>query len=608
MDPIPARIRELYQCALSLHRRLREEEFCKADSHSDCNHLPSSSSPEESWRIALEEIRTIMAGLREVRNAELAQWPFYKGRTPLPTGRSSHSTTATPLRYVPSIDGDAETLAEPSPPPAPQTTLEPILEPDSKASQGSVDSAGDNETIAPTTILGGEHSIHADPNYNTGPEPDPESDASQPPRGEQERRIPLSYKREHARSIARVMGEIRRTGDVLEVPRCPPHTRVRPRVYKLAAALLGRTAVRQFASLVNVRRDLDIERPLAQTGEDATSRIMGHIRLINSAMRRGNLCRFMVRLGELRLVREIDRHKAGRLRADPLWIAEAEEIAYRECGWSKSSFSAHRTNGYKWMRLCAGLEGLLPFIPLDRNNAMGVGPRCYLKLDPYDIRLLRTLVEGAGEHTRTLCASGLAFIDSLSSGAVDVEFMWEDQGLEPATLARYEGVMTAISPVRTTDVYHEDASLHPPAPTDSSPQDAVRCGYCLERDCVCPDVRDGARLRIGRHPLRGLTLVAVAPTAGGIAYSAGEVLGRMTGEILPPGSYKGPRAYDISCPNMPGTGVVCQLYSGNHGNILRLINHAYPPNAETCIAPMGQKWGIMVKAIVDIHDGNEVMI
>ena len=387
-------------------------------------------------------------------------------------------------------------------------------------------------------------------------------------------------------------------------------------VFKLVAAIWSRPAITQFCSLVRSRRDLDAIRLEMNLAGDVLTRIERRVRNISISDRRSMLERFLVRLNQFYLAQDIENSKDGRIRADTVVI---KQILSR-FGWKRATLDHHRRRGNKWRRICGPYDGLLCFIFLEAQNPFGISPESYLHLQDADLPLFHRLLEDS--YTKSICTAGKAFQKSLNSTAEDVEFSWES-GEASLDKVPEEDLLSFLKPFPSIpeDIY--DPTEYPcwpkpggwpvewpwPADPTSLPDIHERqCDFCLGTACTCNIIIDKARPRIKEYGLKGRGLQAIASKAGQVAYKQGEIIGQLTGKIVPSNSYSDGWSLELVRADISEEPVVCQIHCADTGNYFRLMNHSCKAAARFRGMRVSGKYRVMVEAVRDIRDGEEITV
>ncbi|KAK4206251.1 hypothetical protein QBC37DRAFT_244029, partial [Rhypophila decipiens] len=91
-------------------------------------------------------------------------------------------------------------------------------------------------------------------------------------------------------------------------------------------------------------------------------------------------------------------------------------------------------------------------------------------------------------------------------------------------------------------------------------------------------------------------------------YRNGEIIGFLSGEVAPTSAHSDEWTVEFTRPDIPGEPTVCQIYTGQRGNIFRLLNHSHRPNAEFDQIKVSGRYRTAVKALEDIGDGAETEV
>lgn len=392
-----------------------------------------------------------------------------------------------------------------------------------------------------------------------------------------------------------------------------------PHIMKLALAIHSRPAIQQFWELIRSRRDPNNARSRLTLSDDLRKRIEQRIRTIGASQRRSNLERLFIRLDQFHLAKEMEQAKGGRLQADPSVIAGI----LTQTGLSRDTFRHHQKLGNKWRTICGGRIGLLCFIFLHGQNSFGISPKSYLDLKDAELHTFQGLLDNP--YINSLCTTAEIFLRSLDNSSNDVEFLWEADNKplhelpEPDMLAYLQPFPLALG-----NIY--DASKHrdwprPPAWPEDSPWPAdptkipnateCNCDLCGKEACDCIHGsywRDRSQPRIKNYGDLGRGLQAVALEPGQAAYQVNDLIGILTGELVPAGTYEDDRTLDFVRPDLPEEPVVCQLRCAEMGNCFRLLNHSCKPSARFVQMKMSGRYVTAVKAVREIPDGAQITV
>ncbi|KAH7021531.1 uncharacterized protein B0I36DRAFT_334631 [Microdochium trichocladiopsis] len=144
------------------------------------------------------------------------------------------------------------------------------------------------------------------------------------------------------------------------------------------------------------------------------------------------------------------------------------------------------------------------------------------------------------------------------------------------------------------------------------------CSSCLPETCGC----DHQHLRGGHYLLRSLTVrdcerkgqgLFVVGQPGHTIFHKDDVLGELTGELVPPGTFStnwgAEMATDIVKHDIKPAVCVAQLRYAEAGNRLRKVNHCcHLPPARFSGAMVSERFRILLLANKDLYEGEEVTV
>ncbi|CZR49821.1 uncharacterized protein FPRO_16029 [Fusarium proliferatum ET1] len=170
-------------------------------------------------------------------------------------------------------------------------------------------------------------------------------------------------------------------------------------VYKLVAAVRSTLAIEQFIEVVRQCRDPQIKTQLIQ----ARSSLEGAVELMKAADDHTMAPKLRVRLGFL------------------------DEFAAKH-GLTRLRLKHHLQEGKKWTSLCTSHDGLLPFIFLISETALGITKEDWVTATGEENnKAFHKLLDD--NYMKNLCIAGKA-LEKLLFGE-SVKFLWEKNGLDP---------------------------------------------------------------------------------------------------------------------------------------------------------------------------------
>jgi hypothetical protein len=126
------------------------------------------------------------------------------------------------------------------------------------------------------------------------------------------------------------MGQIEKTS---RIPQFPPFQRgVTPQLLKLVVAISSRAAFAQFHGLVSSARDRNVCVTRANVDGNLCSPLVQHVQGIAASERMSLLEKFMVRIHQVMLAKDLESVNDDRLKTDPLVIKRV----LKETGWTRS--------------------------------------------------------------------------------------------------------------------------------------------------------------------------------------------------------------------------------------------------------------------------------
>lgn len=409
--------------------------------------------------------------------------------------------------------------------------------------------------------------------------------------------------------LSQHVAELRKLGRLYSIPEFNQDNRPSPEVLKMAMTLRSWAAIDQFRSFVKKRR-MPVE-VLRVVSDNITERLKQHIQAIDST--EDNM--LLIRLNQVGLAKCLDEEKqeSERIRTS----SDTIRSVCKSTGWSRDKFQYQAKKGRKWISLCRNYDGLLFFFLLDSRNPFQIREADYLSLKDDEIDQLHRLLDN--EYTHALCVAGNAFQRSLE-GKGDVEFNWENTET-PLEEVQEKEMLHLLQPFPSiTQNYYDKTSPFvrpktwptkwpwPTNPLELQPDEEL-CDYCPDGgSCECiVNILPRAQPHIKYFGGKGRGLQTVAENPGQRAYKEKEVIGFITGQVVPAGTYTDGwsvefvRSIGRSRPKF-------QIYCGAMGNLFRLLNHSCEPRARFRPVRISGKLMIAVEALGDISDGEELTV
>jgi predicted RNA-binding Zn-ribbon protein involved in translation (DUF1610 family) len=132
------------------------------------------------------------------------------------------------------------------------------------------------------------------------------------------------------------------------------------------------------------------------------------------------------------------------------------------------------------------------------------------------------------------------------------------------------------------------------------------CEICSSEECTCLSKLPQDRHRIVDYSPKGRGIQARGALSGGLAFSKGEYIQELIGEVKPlewpTDQY---RSVDFERPDV---GMTCRLYCEEKSNWARLVNHACGPCGELIVKITRGRARMMLRARRDIWDSTEITV
>lgn len=370
------------------------------------------------------------------------------------------------------------------------------------------------------------------------------------------------------------------------------------------------------SSTSNALRQGKTTRGIPGDEDEMTRRLCRSAKLLADTTSMGKLAKLKRRLAQVDLHHNTELARGGRQRLSPA----ASEDMQSASGLTQDSLVYHTKQGRLWAALCNPLPGLLCLIPLYREQ-LEVTFADYTGLNQIEQEVLRKLLDD--DYGKVLCSAAAAFLRLTKGETADVEFLWEKHRDVCMDTCDEQVMLRLIQevPYQDENVWVPEKHLNWTRPTNwpkawpwpadptSTPRERNHPLYCEGTHCDCLGRVAISTPLIRFYGKKGRGLQAVANRAGTVAYMKGEVLGVLTGEILPPGTYDNdPWTLDFVRSGLPDEPVVCQIRSVDMGSRFGLPNAAVNPCARLQPRRRSDKYVTAVVPLRDIMDGEEITV
>ncbi|KAG8162853.1 hypothetical protein KVR01_007331 [Diaporthe batatas] len=357
-------------------------------------------------------------------------------------------------------------------------------------------------------------------------------------------------------------------------------------VFKL---LRSQCAIKQFCSLISTKRDSQLHRVFTSVQKSAARRLiaMGNVETSCRALKLINQYLFAVGLQRKRIGQRLDSSDKRKI--------------LMETGMSDNQYKVNKRDGEIFQKLCGSFDGILCFLPLEKCFEWQQSITDYMKMDDPEFEELQRLLQKDEVYFKNLCVAGKAFQQSL--GGRDTYFAWETSNLnKPLHELPEANILQYIKPVRLQeDIFN--ATQHPNWPDPwAIPRTETPC-YCSSRSCSCYDAKTSeAKLRIMLSPMKQLHLQAVSADPQAIVFKSKELLGFLTGKLVPPRTLDDQDwVFDTQ---------KCQVDCRDESNEFKLLHHACQVHAvaELTEERVSGRIRLAVVARKDICDGEKITV
>ncbi len=129
------------------------------------------------------------------------------------------------------------------------------------------------------------------------------------------------------------------------------------------------------------------------------------------------------------------------------------------------------------------------------------------------------------------------------------------------------------------------------------------CGICRSPSCDCIRTAfSSAQPRIQDYSGNRRGLRATSAMPGDVVYREGDLIGRISGRIAPPGTFQDKWTYNLEREDIRG-GPICQIHCGEVGSIFRHLQESDQPVTKCEPRLISGQWVLVVEAVQRIDDG-----
>jgi hypothetical protein len=271
-------------------------------------------------------------------------------------------------------------------------------------------------------------------------------------------------------------------------------------------------------------------------------------------------------------------------------------------GWDESKrpqLHDYLREGKCWATVCGGYDGLLCLMDADSD--------C-LELALFKDEIARFHAELDMDFVRKLCGAGAILQKSIWECLELPEFIWEST---TTTWLPVDQISPLLVPFRLLKANHYDGLKRfywprptrwhwfwPTDPTIVMPGDAF-CGLCPHNYCRCAEINVPQVPRILDDGSKGPGVRSVGH------HKAHVILGELVGELVPLGSSAPGWSMVLCRPDLEDE-AVAEIYPARMGNWVRKVKHSTNPSAEFKTMKITGRWRLMLVAVRDINDGEEI--
>ncbi|KAF2188785.1 SET domain-containing protein [Zopfia rhizophila CBS 207.26] len=387
--------------------------------------------------------------------------------------------------------------------------------------------------------------------------------------------------------------------------------------FRLAAAVLSTKATERCILLLKSwRAQASLIDPFRTTSNDWVIRAAMFAKRAEELEAHHELNNLLSRLADFYFASEIDSAKAGSTRNDSSHInAVLNQLKWANNESARTTLQNRLKIGRKLRSICKKFgTGLLCLVPFSSDAPYHISATVCLKMKDVEIREFQDLVSGYEEFMRLLCEFGTSLLNILVEHR-EIEFEYERREICSLDQFTEDELLSLLKPVPYLKTNFYNSAYDWPKPDNwqwSWPTDPTwvpsehPCDLCGTTQCDCISSLPTNRYRICYYDRKGRGIQAYASSRGGLVFNKNEYIGELTGELVPPATYDSPMTLDFRRPDLPEEPVVCQVYCGDKGNWIRLVNHSCNPCARFVFKVVSGKARVMLQASREIYDGMEV--
>ncbi|RMZ74108.1 transcription factor jumonji [Pyrenophora seminiperda CCB06] len=394
-------------------------------------------------------------------------------------------------------------------------------------------------------------------------------------------------------------------------PSCTPIPDMVPVPFqeRLLEAVLSPTSLHNCISLIQAWRSQLTRIELAPAASDKIAKLAASDTRIRLAQHRTRLDALHLKSAQYAFADEMNSKRQGAIRLDSSVFDQVLEAQGFTSTTKKDREQLRRRVkcATKIYQICQGFgRGLLCLLPLT-----DMPENHYYSMKNDSIEAFQRLAIEKRTLLEARCQIGVFIQDMFME---DVEFTFEYENVTSFDRLSEAEMLALLQPVSypKVNLYMPDNSWPKPLswlwewPQDPTWAPLSACETCSLVECICLSSLHQNRHRIVDYGLKGRGVQARAALSGGLAFTRGDYIQELVGEVKPldwpTGSYK---SVDFERPDV---GMVCRLYCEEKSNWPRLVNHACDPCAELIVKITPGRARMMLCARRDIWDGMEITV
>lgn len=433
--------------------------------------------------------------------------------------------------------------------------------------------------------------------------------------------------RQNSTDLRKLIYNIKNRDKLSRIPTFPDTDPPSTITLRRVAAVQGGPAVRQLCFLIHTRRSRETEMGLLKVDSTGIERALELTRRLRVLTGRTAFGAFLTRLVQYHIAEAVDDTKAGRLRADGAEIQKA----MNKFGWKEAErprFFQYLRQGRSWRSICREHVGLLSLIPLKAEAPYGVSASDYLSMKGGELDTFAQMIDDP--FVTDLATAAAAFQDMVLGTRHDAVFVWEKSQPQLHTWESYMTEATLLDMVRPhpelrglllrrerlcrrsqAAMLAGGLGLAHGSSQNSSTTQAMRSLRRRQR-LLCRRTKvDAARKpQIKSFGKQGKGLQALATHEGDLAYRKGDIIGRLTGRLVPRDShpYNSLWIVEMRRFDLEGDPIVCQIDVGGPASTFRNLNHSCRSSARFIPRRASGRWIMAVEATRDVRHGEQITI